>query len=67
MNKITYKIVKHDGGWAYEANGTNSQTFQTREAARNAAKLAATEQAPAGKTTPRSYEDEEGQWFDNSG
>lgn len=67
MSKITYKVIKHDGGWAYEANGAHSQTFQTREAARNAAKLAATARATAGGTTPRSYEDEAGQWFDNSG
>ena len=30
MSKITYKIVKHDGGWAYEANGTFSEPFPTR-------------------------------------
>ncbi len=25
MSTITYKVVKHDGGWAYEANGTYSE------------------------------------------
>jgi len=29
MSKITYRVVKHDGGWAYEANGTYSEQFQT--------------------------------------
>ena len=24
MSKITYRVVKHDGGWAFEANGTYS-------------------------------------------
>jgi hypothetical protein len=67
MSKITFRVVKRDGGWAYEANGTHSQTFQTREAARSAAKLAAAAQVPASETTPRSYEDDVGQWFDNSG
>jgi hypothetical protein len=52
MSKITYKVVKHDGGWAYEANGTYSEPFPTRDAARKAAKLAASEQAAPGETTP---------------
>jgi Uncharacterized protein conserved in bacteria (DUF2188) len=62
MSKITYKVVKHDGGWAYEANGTYSEPFPTREAARKAAKLAASEQTTPGETTQISYEDEKGRW-----
>lgn len=64
MKKIIYKVLKHDGGWAYEANGTYSEPFPTREAARKAAKLAAAEQSTRGVTTPISYEDEKGQWHD---
>jgi hypothetical protein len=64
MDKVTYKVVKHDGGWAYEVNGTYSEKFPTREAARKAAKLAASEQAASGETTPISYEDEAGRWHD---
>lgn len=64
MNKIVYKVLKHDGGWAYEANGTYSEKFPTREAARKAAKLAASEQAEPGETTAISYEDEKGHWHD---
>jgi hypothetical protein len=60
MNKITYKVLKHDGGWAYEVNGTYSESFPTREVARKAAKLAASEQATPGETTRISYEDEKG-------
>jgi hypothetical protein len=45
MNKVTYKVMKHEGGWAYEANGRYSEPFRTREEARAAAKLAANEQA----------------------
>jgi hypothetical protein len=52
MNKVIYKVVKHDGGWAYEVNGTYSEKFPTREAARKAAKLAAREQAAPGAATP---------------
>jgi hypothetical protein len=62
MSKITYKVVKHDGGWAYEANGTYSEPFPTRDAARTAAKLAASEQATPGETKQISYEDEKGRW-----
>jgi hypothetical protein len=62
MSKITYKVVKHDGGWAYQANGTYSEPFRTRDAARKAAKIAASEQAQPGETTSISYEDEKGRW-----
>jgi len=62
MSKIVYKVVKHDGGWAYEANGTYSEPFPTRESARKAAKLAASEQTVPGETTRISYEDDKGRW-----
>jgi hypothetical protein len=62
MSTITYKVIKHDGGWAYEANGTYSEPFATRDLARKAAKLAASEQTAAGETTPISYEDDKGHW-----
>ena len=62
MSKLVYKIVQHDGGWAYEAMGTFSETFPTREAARNAAQLAAQEQSGADVATPIEYEDEQGHW-----
>jgi hypothetical protein len=40
-----YKVLRNDDGWAYEVNGTFSETFRTREEARRAARLAAQEQA----------------------
>ena len=64
MSRITYKVIKHDGGWAYEANGTFSERFTTREAARKAARLAASEQSVPGETTAISYEDQKGKWHD---
>jgi hypothetical protein len=64
MSKVTYKVVKHEGGWAYQVNGTFSERFATREAARKAAKLAASEQSAPGETTPISYEDQQGKWHD---
>jgi uncharacterized membrane protein len=67
MSKITYRVVKHDGGWAYESDGTYSQQFQTREAARQAARWAAAERAAFYDSTPRTFEHKEGQWHDDSG
>jgi len=64
MSKVIYKVVKHDGGWAYEVNGTYSERFPTRDAARKAAKLAASEQRAPGETTAISYEDDRGRWHD---
>jgi hypothetical protein len=62
MTDMTYQVVKHDGGWAYTVNGTYSESFPTREAARRAAKLAASEQPLPGETTQISYEDDKGRW-----
>jgi hypothetical protein len=62
MSTIIYKVVKHDGGWAYKANETFSEPFRTREAARQAARLAAREQAEPGESAKISYEDAKGRW-----
>jgi Uncharacterized protein conserved in bacteria (DUF2188) len=62
MSVVTYRIIKHDGAWAYEVNGTFSETFATREAARAAAKRAACEQTLPGASVPIDYEDEKGRW-----
>ncbi len=64
MSKITYEIVKHDGGWAYKANGTFSEPFPSHDAARHAAERAAREQLAPGEVTTISYEDEKGRWHD---
>jgi hypothetical protein len=47
---------------SYMTNGMYSEPFPTRDSARKAAKLAASEQAAPGETTPISYEDEKGRW-----
>ncbi len=64
MTKITYEVVQHDGGWAYKADGTISETYPTHDAARAAARQAAGEQAVAGDTTPISFEDKSGKWHE---
>jgi hypothetical protein len=64
MNKVTYEIVEHDGGWAYRVDGVYSETFPTHDDARRAAERAALEQNLPDATTPISYEDADGRWHD---
>jgi hypothetical protein len=62
MIHVTYKIVPHDGGWAYTANGVFSETFVTHAAALAAAKRAASEQRTPGRTEVIEYETPDGRW-----
>jgi hypothetical protein len=62
MIKITYEIVEHDGGWAYQVDGVFSETFPSHDLARKAAERAAKEQVVPGTTTGISYEDKAGRW-----
>jgi len=62
MAHVTYKIVRHDEGWAYTANGTFSERFNTHKEALEAAKSAAREQRAPGGTHAIEYEDEKGKW-----
>jgi hypothetical protein len=62
MAHITYKIVRHDEGWAYTVNGVFSESFPTNAEALDAARRAATEQRQPGQTEGIEYEDESGTW-----
>jgi hypothetical protein len=62
MSKIEYRIVQHDGGWAYRVDETFSEPFATHDLARAAAERAAREQALPGEFTVISYEDKQGHW-----
>lgn len=62
MTEVVYRIVEHDGGWAYKVGDTFSETFASRDAARSAAHRAAAEQHVAGQTRSISWEDSSGQW-----
>lgn len=62
MTMIRYEIVEHDGGWAYRADGTYSETFPSHDAATKAARIAAQEQRQPGAETGIQYEDEKGRW-----
>jgi Uncharacterized protein conserved in bacteria (DUF2188) len=66
MSHVTYKIVQHDGGWAYKVGDVFSETFATREQAHAAAARAAREQETPGETTAIEYEDGSGHWHDET-
>ncbi|WP_370236838.1 DUF2188 domain-containing protein [Brevundimonas sp.] len=61
MTEVIYKILQHDGGWAYQVGETYSETFQTHDAALGAARRAAAEQQVGGQTRTISWEDSTGQ------
>ena len=64
MAKVVYKVVEHDGGWAYRVGDVLSETYPSHDLARQAAEVAASEQRQAGETTEIEYEDGRGRWHD---
>ena len=43
MSHVTYKVVQHDGGWAYTVDGVFSEPFPNHAAALAAARRVAAE------------------------
>lgn len=64
MSNVVYRIVEHDGGWAYQVEGTYSETFRTHDMARSAASRAAAEQLQPGRSGTIAYEDSAGTWHE---
>lgn len=62
MSKIHYKVVQHDGGWAYTLDGVFSEPFRSRAIALKAARLVAAEQHVPGTTSYIEFQDEAGAW-----
>lgn len=62
MTQITYRLVEHDGGWAYKVGDTFSETFPNHDSARAAAVLASREQRVADQTAMIEYADASGTW-----
>lgn len=62
MTRILYRIVPHDGGWAYQLGDSYSETYPSHAAARVAATAAAREQRVPDQTAWIEYEDAAGQW-----
>jgi hypothetical protein len=62
MARIHYRIVQHDGGWAYKLGDVFSESFATRSAALAAAHRVAQEQHVPGDSAYIEFQDEAGQW-----
>ena len=62
MSHVTYKIVEHDGGWAYTSDGVFSESFPTHAKALAAARRVAAEQRVPGRTEAIEYETADGKW-----
>jgi hypothetical protein len=62
MLKIHYKVVQHDGGWAYTLNGVFSEPYADKAAALAAARRVAAEQRIPGDTTQIEFQDDAGVW-----
>ncbi len=62
MTLIHYRVVQHDGGWAYRLGDVFSEPFPSHRAAVAAAKRVAAEQHIPGDTTHIEYQDAAGKW-----
>jgi hypothetical protein len=62
MPKVHYKVVQHDGGWAYTMHGGFSEPFRDKASALAAARRVAAEQRVPGETTQIELQDSEGRW-----
>lgn len=62
MARIHYRVVQHDGGWAYRLDDVFSEPFRTHDAAMAAARRVAAEQHIPGNTTYIEYQDKDGEW-----
>lgn len=59
---MKYRVGQHDGGWAYEFDGTWSESFDTHEKALVAARQAAARQRVGGRDAVITYETPDGKW-----
>ena len=62
MTHIVYRIVEHDGGWAYKLGDSFSETFPNHDSARAAAVRASREQRVPDRTAMIEYADVSGRW-----
>jgi hypothetical protein len=62
LEKLHYRVVAHDGGWAYKLGDVFSEPFRTHKQALAAAQRVAREQHVPGDTVYIEYEDEHGKW-----
>lgn len=62
MSQVVYRIVEHDGGWAYRLGDTYSETFHTHDEAREAAVRASRVQRAPDETHMIEWETADGRW-----
>lgn len=63
MKQITYRIVEHENGWAYQQGTSFSETFGTHDEARAAAVQACRVQKVPGETLLIEFQDPSGLWI----
>jgi hypothetical protein len=66
MTKLVYRVVQHDGGWAYKVGDVFSEPFPDHDAALAAAKRAAMRQRAPGETSVIEYETADGVWHEET-
>lgn len=66
MTVIHYRIVEHDGGWAYKLGDVFSESYPTHAAALAAAHHAAREQERPDETRTIEWEDASGKWHEET-
>ncbi len=62
MTRLQYRIVQHDGGWAYRVGDSFSEPFPSKDAALAAARRAVAEQRIPTEATMIEWEDADGHW-----
>lgn len=62
--RVVYRIVEHDGGWAYKVGDVFSESHPTRREAVIAAEQAAAAHELGGDDAHIEYQDEDGRWHD---
>jgi len=63
MSQVTYRIVEHDGGWAYKLGDSFSETYPSHDSAHAGAVRAAREQRVPDQTAVIEYADASGKWI----
>jgi hypothetical protein len=64
MTDVVYKIIQHEGGWAYKVGDAISECYPTHDEALAAANAAAQRQELPGEGGDIEYEDDRGEWHE---
>lgn len=67
MTDLQYQILQHDGGWAYQVDGSFSETFASHALAHRAATAAAAGQQAPGETIAINFQDAAGRNHEETG